>query len=263
MTRTLRCTVEYAGTAFAGFQRQSDRVTVQQTLEDALGRVTGEPVTVVAAGRTDAGVHALGQVVHFVSTTTLDCATLQRAVNACLPQSVAVRELVDAAPGFHARFDAVSREYRYLVDNGTVRSPLWAQRALFVPGSLEVEPMQRAAALLVGRHDFAAFGAPMAYTRPDAATGRVSTVHGGTRRTMFTATCWRRRHFILFCFIADAFLRHMVRMLVGTLLRIGAGRLPARTVGELLQGTSPVAAGPAVPAHGLYLMQVRYELSVA
>lgn len=259
MTRRLRCTVHYLGTDFAGFQRQAERMTVQLALEDAIARVTQQRSTVYGAGRTDAGVHALGQVAHFDTDSTLTCTLLQRGVNSCLPESVSISQLEEVASTFHARFDAVSREYRYIVDNGEVRSPLLVRRAHFVRGALDVQQMHEAAGQLEGRHDFAAFGSPMLYTRVDAAGGLQSVHRGGTSRTMMSAACRAYRRLIIFYFVADAFLRHMVRMLVGTLLRVGAGRLPARTIADLLLGDSSVPAGPAAPAYGLYLVRVRYE----
>lgn len=256
MTRLLRATVQYDGTAFAGFQRQPGRTTVQGALESAIAQVTREDVTVTGAGRTDAGVHALGQVIHFQSASPLPTATLARAINACLPAGVALRDLDEAPEGFHARYSAVSREYRYVVECGSPRSPLWRERAYQVERPLDLEPMAMGAALLVGRHDFGAFGAPMMHTSREPGEGRLA--RGGTIRTMLAARCRRRSRFILFCFIADAFLRHMVRMLVGTLLRLGAGTLPVAAVGRLLAGDRTLQAGPAAPAHGLYLLRVRY-----
>lgn len=257
MSRTLRCLVQYDGTQFAGFQRQPARETVQGALESALARVTREPITVVGAGRTDAGVHATGQVVHFHSSAALSPATLQRAVNACLPEGVAVRDLEEAPANFHARFDAVRREYRYLVENSEVPSPLWRLRAHHVPSPLALEQMDAAARSLEGRHDFGAFGSPMehTYATPD---GTEESVRGGTWRTLYVARCWQQQRFVWFCFIADAFLRHMVRMVVGTLLRVGTGRLPAALVADLVRGADACVAGPAAPAHGLYLTRVYY-----
>ncbi len=256
MTRKLRCTVEYDGTAFAGFQRQPGRTTVQGALEAAIARVVQEPVAVVGAGRTDTGVHALGQVIHFTTESSLPVATLQRAVNACLPSQVAVRDLAEAADDFHARYSAHSREYRYVVDNGEAPSPLCAQRAYHLERPLAVDAMQEAAQLLCGRHDFARFGSPM--ERTVVQDGETVQRRGHTVRTLLAARCWRVRRFVLFCFIADAFLRHMVRLLVGTLLRVGAGSLATDEMMKLLRGDPSVHAGPAVPAHGLYLVRVRY-----
>lgn len=258
MTRTLRGTVQYDGTAFAGFQRQPGTMTVQGALEAAIARVTQQPATVAGAGRTDAGVHALGQVIHFQTGSTLPLADLRRGINACLPDGAAVLDLAEAAPDFHARFSARGREYRYVVENAQVRSPLLRRHAHHVATALEVDAMAAAAAALEGQHDFAAFGAPMEHSRPAPDGGRMVTVRGGTIRTMLASRCWRRGRFVLFCFVADAFLRHMVRLLVGTLLRIGSGALRVDTIAALLGRRSAASAGPAVPAHGLYLVRVYY-----
>jgi tRNA pseudouridine38-40 synthase len=254
----LRCTVEYDGTAFAGFQKQSGRDTVQGALEAAIGRVTNTTTAVVGAGRTDAGVHAIGQVIHFQTEADLPVATLQRAVNACLPGAVRLKGLEEAEASFHARFSAKSREYRYVVENSPVSSPLWRTRAYHFSRPLDVDAMDAAAADLRGRHDFAAFGAPMRYSRYDACTASVVEIAGGTERTVFEASCWRQRRFVHLRFVADAFLRHMVRMVIGTLLRIGTGALFQQAVARLLQGDRSISAGPAVPPHGLYLVHVCY-----
>jgi len=254
---TLRCTVEYDGSAFAGFQRQPGLQTVQGALETAIARVAQQPVAVVGAGRTDAGVHALGQVVHFAVDLGLPIETLQRAMNAVLAPGVAVRDLAEVPGDFHARYSARSREYRYVVENTPVRSPLWRGRAYHVAHPLAVERMDAAARHLEGRHDFAAFGSPMEHTIVEEG-GEERTARGSTVRTVFAARCWGRRRFVLFRFIADAFLRHMVRMLVGTLLRIGGGKLPISAIRTLLTPGAALSAGPAAPAHGLYLVRVAY-----
>ena len=239
MTRLLRCLVEYDGTAFAGFQRQLGRATVQGALESAIREVTREEVLVVGAGRTDAGVHAIGQVVHFKTGSGLSAPILERAVNANLPPAVRIRELEEADPAFHARFSALSREYRYVVENARVSSPLLRTRAYHVPGDLDVSLMNEAASSLCGSHDFVAFGKPMVYTRQGADPSEEIEIVGGTVRTMFHATCWRRARFVQFRFVADAFLRHMVRMLIGTLLRIGNGSLVKRAMALILAGDDP------------------------
>jgi len=250
--------VEYDGTAFAGFQRQPGVETVQGALEAALARVTNQPITVTGAGRTDAGVHAIGQVIHFRTGSLLPTATLQRALNACLPGAVRIRDLAEADQSFHARFSARSREYRYLVENAEVRSALWRNRVHHVSHPLDVAAMGAAASALQGRHDFAAFGSPMVHTSSGADGEGVAEVRGGTERTLFVARCWRQKRFVHFRFVADAFLRHMVRLVVGTLLRIGTGSLAAPTIVQMLEGDRTVSAGPAAPAHGLYLVHVRY-----
>jgi tRNA pseudouridine38-40 synthase len=256
MIRKFRCTVQYEGTAFAGFQRQPGLVTVQGALESAIARVTRNDAVVVGAGRTDAGVHALGQVVHFTTESSLPTETLRRALNACLPLSVSLMDLQEAADTFHARYGAVSREYRYVVDNGPVRSPLLNGRVYHFAQPLAVEGMVEAAKTLVGRHDFRAFGSPMEHAYKGA--GGHTTWRGGTVRTLLAAGCRRLRRFVVFWFMADAFLRRMVRMLVGTLLRVGVGSLSVPAVSAMVRGDRSLVAGPAAPAHGLYLVRVRY-----
>jgi tRNA pseudouridine38-40 synthase len=258
MTQTLRCVVQYDGTAFAGFQRQPGATTVQGVLEATLAQVTQQETRVIGAGRTDTGVHALGQVVHFTTRSQLALPVLQRALNACLPPRVSVRDLEEAPPGFHARFSARSREYRYVVENTAIASPLLRGRVHHVAHPLSLDAMSDGAALLEGRHDFAAFGSPMVYSDSEHDDAAAPAHRGSTERTMFAARCWRKSRFILFCFIADAFLRHMVRMLVGTLLRIGQGSFVPLAIRSLLQGEQSLLAGPAAPAHGLYLVRVRY-----
>jgi tRNA pseudouridine38-40 synthase len=257
MIRKFRCTVQYEGTAFAGFQRQPGLLPVQGALESAIARVTRNDAVVVGAGRTDAGVHALGQVIHFTTESSLPAETLRHALNACLPLSVSVMDLQEAPDTFHARYGAVSREYRYVVDNGPIRSPLLNGRVYHVAQPLAVEGMAEAAKTLVGRHDFRAFGTPMehAYKGP---SGGQTIWRGGTVRTLLAAGCKRLRRFVVFWFMADAFLRRMVRMLVGTLLRVGVDSLSVPALGAMLRGAGSQAAGPAAPAHGLYLVRVRY-----
>jgi tRNA pseudouridine38-40 synthase len=257
MIRKFRCTVQYEGTAFAGFQRQPGLVTVQGALESAIARVTRHDAVVVGAGRTDAGVHALGQVIHFTTESALPAETLRRALNACLPLSVSIMDLQEASDEFHARYGAISREYRYVVDNGPVRSPLLNGRVYHFAQPLMIDGMAEAAKSLVGRHDFGAFGSPMEHEYKGPAGGP-KTWRGGTICTLFGAGCKRLRRFVVFWFMADAFLRRMVRMLVGTLLRVGVGSLPVPALGSMLRGDLSRAAGPAAPAHGLYLVRVRY-----
>ncbi len=250
--RPIRCTVAYDGTAYAGFQRQPGLPTVQGTLEDAVSTVTGRPTRIIGAGRTDAGVHARGQVISFVSATVLPVATLQRALNATLPRDIVVSEVEDAAPDFDARFSARSRAYEYVVYNAPAPSPFWRLYSHYVAEGLDVERMGEALVHLLGRHDFAAFGSPMERTRNGA------TVRGATERTVLTARCWMAQPFVYFYVEADAFLRHMVRQVVGTVLKVGRGRLAPVDVGAILRSRHVGAAGPAAPPQGLYLVKVSY-----
>ncbi|MCD6289378.1 MAG: tRNA pseudouridine(38-40) synthase TruA [Anaerolineae bacterium] len=240
----LRALVEYDGTDFFGFQRQATHRTVQGELEDALEAVTQERASVIGAGRTDTGVHAIGQVVAFRTRWRHDIATLERAWNALLPEDVAVRDVVPAPEGFHPRFSARSRWYRYTVWDGRPRSPLRRRYAWVYPVRLDEGRMNEAAKFLVGRHDFKAFGQP-----PQGEN---------TVRHISHAMWTRQGDTLWFDIRGDAFLRRMVRNLVGTLLRVGRGERPPEWVAEVLAGGDRSQSAPPAPACGLCLMEVSY-----
>ncbi len=242
--RTLALVVEYDGTDFAGFQLQPARRTVQLVLEEALARVTQETVRVGGAGRTAAGVHALGQVVSFRSGTRLDAPTLRRALNAVLPADVVVHRCREAPAGFHARFSAQSREYFYLIVNRPERPAIDRRQACHVGPPLDVAVMDQACRLLVGKHDFASFS---------GAGRRENTV-----RTVQHATCRREGERVYVEVTADAFLPHMVRNLVGTLLWLGTGKLDLPAFARIFDGGRRSLAGPTAPPQGLYLARVNY-----
>ncbi len=238
--RRYRATVEYDGTEFAGFQAQPGVRTVQGELEAALARLSGgirQPVD--GAGRTDAGVHATGQVIAFTYPGRLDAAALTEGLNGLLPQDVAVRDVRPATTRFHPRYAARYREYRYTIWNGP-RSPLRERTALRVRSTLDVAAMARAATAFEGRHDFSAFGG--ADPRPERTVHRLRV-----RRTGSVVTIDVR---------ADAFLRGMVRRIVAVLLAVGMGKLDAAAVPELLADRRPALDGAAAPAHGLCLRRV-------
>ncbi|HEX4897557.1 MAG TPA: tRNA pseudouridine(38-40) synthase TruA [Candidatus Limnocylindrales bacterium] len=235
-----RATVEYDGTDFAGFQFQPGARTVQGALEAALATLSGgvrQPVD--GAGRTDAGVHATGQVIAFSYAGPFSAARLTEALNGLLPPDVAVRDLRRAARGFHPRYAARYREYRYTVWNGP-RSPLRERTALRVRNRLDVEAMARAATALEGRHDFSAFGG--ADPQP------VRNVHRVRVR--------RVGHLVTIDVRADAFLRGMVRRIVAALLAVGTGRMDATAVAAALADRRPAFDGAAAPAKGLCLRRV-------
>jgi tRNA pseudouridine38-40 synthase len=245
--RTFRLTLEYDGSDFDGWQIQDgESRTVQGALREALARVTGETGNVLGAGRTDAGVHAEGQVAAVRLATSLEPDALRRALNGVLPRDVAVREVREAPCDFHPIRDARSKLYRYAVWNGPGRSPLRDRTHLYVAPRLDVEAMRAAAKALVGRHDFAAFMAAGSDVR-------------STERTMLAFEIEARGDGeILFSVEGSGFLRHMVRIVVGTLLEVGRGRRPAADVAAVLAARERRAAGPTAPAHGLTLVAVRY-----
>jgi len=238
--RRFKATVEYDGTEFAGFQSQRNARTVQGELEAALSRLTGgnrQPV--VGAGRTDAGVHATGQVIAFTYPGSLPVEALSDALNGTLPPDVAIRDLRRAPAGFHPRYAARYREYRYSIWNGP-RSPLRERTALWVRTPLDTAAMARAATAFEGRHDFSAFGG--ADPQP------VRTVHSVRVRRSGDAVTIDVR--------ADAFLRGMVRRMVAALLAVGKGRIAEAEVAEALRSARPALGGAAAPARGLCLRRV-------
>ena len=238
--RRFRATVEYDGTEFAGFQLQSKARTVQGELEAALSRLSGgDRQPVVGAGRTDAGVHATGQVIAFTYPGSLSVEALTDALNGTLPPDVAVRDLRRAPAGFHPRYAARYREYRYSIWNGS-RSPLRERTALWVRQDLDIAAMAQAATAFEGRHDFSAVGG----VDPQP----VRTVHRlRVRRDGSLVTIDVR---------ADAFLRGMVRRIVAVLLAVGKGQLDPSAVPGLLSAGRPALRGAAAPARGLCLRRV-------
>ena len=270
----VRAVVAYDGTDYGGFQRQANAPTVQAALEAALAQVTQETITVLAAGRTDAGVHAAGQVIAFDTAWRHGLGDLQRALNAVLPADIAVLGVEEAASGFHPRYDARSRCYRHTVYNARVRWPLARRYSLHVAVPLDVAVMQQAAQSLVGEHDFATFGrSPQGGHRPErAGAGRVGLkgpVLGGLqpspacsrRRTVrrVLAAEWRGEPpWLTFDIEANAFLYRMVRSIVGTLLLVGRGDMSVEEFGAVLAACDRSRAGPTAPPHGLCMVEVKY-----
>jgi tRNA pseudouridine38-40 synthase len=244
---TFRLSLEYDGREFAGWQLQAGgQRTVQGTLQEAFQRVTGCEVRVTGAGRTDAGVHAEGQVASVVAETELAPERLRRALNGVLPPDLAVWECALAPEGFHARYQARSKLYRYRIWNGASPSPLRARRAWQVVRSLDLEAMRRAAQALVGTHDFACFRA--------AGSGVGSSVRTLTRCQLEGEARAELRLLVE----GNGFLRHMVRALVGTLVEVGCGRRPAGSMAAMLAARDRGRAGRTAPAHGLTLVRVDY-----
>ncbi len=242
----VKAVVAYDGTDYGGFQRQRNAPTIQAELESALSEITGWPTRIVAAGRTDAGVHATGQVIAFDTPWRHGVEALQRALNAKLPSAIAVRTMTEAKSDFHPRYDARRRAYRYTLYRDPVRHPLRERYALRVSHPLDVAAMRRAAQQLIGKHDFWAFGSPP--------QGERSVRH------LFRAEWEEAGVWLHFEIEANAFLYRMVRMIVGTLLRVGEGKLPPEAIADILQQRDRRRAGPAAPAKGLTLVAVLYDV---
>ncbi len=238
--------LEYDGSAFQGWQSQASGRTVQDHLEAALARMSGHPVRVHCAGRTDAGVHALAQIVHFDTSARRPDTAWVRGSNAHLPDSIAVQWAQLVQDDFHARFCAVSRSYLYLLHNAPVRSALGHGRCGWFHLPLDADAMQAAAARLIGEHDFSVFRAAECQARSPV-------------KRMYEASVLRQGEALRLRFRADAFLHHMVRNIVGTLVYVGKGRHPPEWVGELLASRNRALAAPTFSPAGLYLAGVEYD----
>jgi tRNA pseudouridine38-40 synthase len=237
--------LEYDGAAYGGSQRQKNAPSIQAALEEAIERLSGQAPRTAFAGRTDAGVHALGQVAAFDTEAEHSLDVWRRALNALLPPDIAVRSVAEAEAGFDPRRHARSREYAYTIWNRPVRAPLLARRSWHVAASLDSDRMQQAAASLIGEHDFAAFGA-------SPGPGR------STRRRIYRADLLGGGKQVTLTIEGNAFLPHQVRRTVGALVEIGKGRLAPESFARWLALPEPGIAGPAAPPHGLCLMRVSY-----
>jgi len=250
--RNVALRIEYDGTDFVGSQWQNNGRSVQGELEGSWERLTQERRRINLAGRTDAGVHARGQVASVRTETSHDLATIVRGMNAILPEDVAVLEAREVSPDFHARHTAVRREYRYIIDSGRVASPLLRRQAIHVPRRLDVAAMNEAATSLVGTQDFAAFT-----NGPQEG----STVRSCYKAKWAALELWGQP-VLVFEIAANAFLRNMVRNIVGTLLVVGEGKLDTRGCAAILASRDRRTAGRTAPSHGLYLMTVGYPEDV-
>lgn len=241
-----RATVEYDGSHYYGFQRQiPEQPTIQGELERALEFIAGEPVLVNGAGRTDSGVHACGQVISFDLSWSHGLAALQRAINANLPPDIALIDVGETAADFHPRFDAQRRAYRYYVYNAPIRSPLRRLRSWHVSLPLDMAAMNAAAAVLVGEHDFATFG------QPPQGENTVRIVYGAE---------WQLEGEMLhFSIEGTAFLKRMVRSIVGSLRLVGEGRWTVAEFVDAFQACDRDRAGQTAPPEGLYLITVIYD----
>jgi tRNA pseudouridine38-40 synthase len=242
---TFKVILEYDGTQYAGWQRQPDQPTIQATVEDTIAMVAQTRISIVGAGRTDAGVHALGQVASFRTESRLTPEDWFRALNGLLPKDICVRSVQPAADVFHARYSAAGKLYEYRILNRPERSALDRHRQWHRNRSLHLEAMRQAAATLVGLHDFSSFeGSPTENINPMCRLDRL-TIH-------------READLIRIDIYADRFLRQMVRAIVGTLVEVGAGKRSADSLKTVLEAQTRAAAGKTAPPHGLYLVRVDY-----
>jgi len=260
--RNLRLTLAYDGADFAGWQVQPGRPTVQGLLASAIGRLSGENVLLQGSGRTDAGVHALGQVASFATASPIPAENWLRALNDILPASIRVLEVMEAAPEFHARKSARAKTYRYRIHRGTICPPFLARYVWHNPYPLEESAMMAAAGLVAGERDFTSFAAvdPERVERMAGGDNRETAVTPSVSnvRTIFSSSWAREGEELIYTVRGSGFLRHMVRNLVGTFLLVGKGTVSHEDLSRILEARERSEAGPTAPACGLYLVGVEY-----
>jgi tRNA pseudouridine38-40 synthase len=249
--RNLKIILSYDGAEFAGWQVQPDALTVQGTLASAIGRVTGEKVLPQGSGRTDAGVHALAQVVTFVTSSAVPTGNFVKALNDILPASVRVMEVTEMPAEFHARHSARAKSYCYRIFRGAICPPFVARYVWHYPYPLDEEAMTRAAGSVVGEKDFTSFAAV------DPERGRAGEPSSNLR-TIFSSSWERAGEELLYRVRGSGFLHHMVRNLVGTFILVGRGTLQPEDMTRILEARNRSAAGATAPASGLYLASVEY-----
>ncbi|MDD4357643.1 MAG: tRNA pseudouridine(38-40) synthase TruA, partial [Smithellaceae bacterium] len=246
MMRNFKLILEYDGTAYCGWQRQLNGISIQQVLEEAVSQITGEQVSIIASGRTDAGVHAIQQVASFKARSLLPVNKIFLGVNSVLPEDIVVKDLQEAPPDFNALKDAKGKIYVYRIRNQRVRPVLGRQYFWFVRFPLDLSGMQEAALHLIGEHDFSSFCATGCDIKNRIRTLSHITIHQGKQGLLEITV------------ESSGFLRHMVRNIVGTLVDVGRGKLQPKDIPEIITGGDRKKAGVAAPAHGLFLKEVKY-----
>jgi tRNA pseudouridine38-40 synthase len=247
VVRNLKLIIEYDGSHYHGWQRQPNAPSIQQTIETAIETMTRRKIVLIGSGRTDAGVHALGQTANFTCDSRITAEALQKGLNSLLPPDIVVRDCRLVTPQFHARYDATRKTYRYCILNDPLPSAIGRQYAWWIRSPLDLDAMQEAAALLLGTHDFKSFeasGSPRAHSR----------------RHILQAQ-WERPapNRLIFNITADGFLRHMVRNIVGTLVDVGLHKLSVGRFKAILASRDRALASGTAPARGLFLVQVFYD----
>ena len=243
--RSIKLTIEYDGTEYHGWQVQPNVRTVQGVMEGKLAQITGERVRLIASSRTDAGVHALGQVANFKTQSSLDARSFLNALNSLLPEDIRIKEVEEVDESFHARFGARGKMYEYRIFNGEVPSPFYRHFSWFIRGTLDLARMREAAMKLVGRHDFSSF----------CSSG---SMHVTPIREIYGINVGGRGGIVFIRIEANAFLKQMVRNIVGTLVDVGRRKLTPSQFGRILEARDRQRAGIAAPARGLFLVRVNY-----
>jgi tRNA pseudouridine38-40 synthase len=244
--RNIKLLIEYDGTNYLGWQIQPKGPTLQGILEEKLGLLTGEPIQLFGSGRTDSGVHALGQVAHFKTQSQMDIRSMQRALNSLLPRDIVIQKIEEVEESFHARKHSKSKVYEYRILNRNLRSAFYRGYVWHIPLKLDLKEMRKATEALIGEHDFSSFRSVGSPTKTAV-------------RKVIRAE-WKRGRdgLIRFEIEANGFLKQMVRSIVGTLVEVGKSRMNAAEIRKILDSKDRKKAGPTAPAHGLFLKEVKY-----
>ncbi|MDY6824561.1 MAG: tRNA pseudouridine(38-40) synthase TruA [Thermodesulfobacteriota bacterium] len=246
MTRNLKLTIEYDGTHYHGWQRQKADATVQEAIETALFTMTRKPVTLIGSGRTDAGVHARGQIANFRTDSRIDPRSFQKGLNSLLNDDIAIQDCSEGPPDFHARYDAIAKTYQYRILNRTIPTAIDRHFSWHIRCPLDVTAMQTAMKHIIGRHDFKSF------------EGGGSNKPNTVREVKATTICEGNNGIVVLEIKADGFLRYMVRNITGTLVDVGTGKLSPDAIPGILEGRDRALASPTAPPQGLFLMSVEY-----
>jgi len=251
--RTIKLVIAYDGTGYCGWQRQANGPSIQQEIERAAGIICNQQITVHGAGRTDAGVHALGMTAHFTMTGSLSCRALHKGLNALLPGNIRILAAEDEATDFHARFSALAKSYRYAFFTGSVLCPLRRLTTAHIPYTVSPEAITACLQIISGTHDFSSF-------ETTGSRDKSRTSGRGAVRTIFRATIEETEPGLFHLSVTgDGFLRHMVRNLAGTVLEVGRGKRQVHDFSGILQARDRNRAGATAPAHGLTLLAVHYH----
>ncbi len=243
--RNIKLTIEYNGTNYHGWQIQPNAITIQEVIQNALATLTKTQTQIIGAGRTDAGVHAAGQVANFFTDSTLSPSSIQKALNALLPEDIVITDVQDVPSDFHARFSALSRTYRYTILNRGFPSAFLVDSSYFFPRPIHIDRMRDICDVLIGERDFSSF--------QRSGSERINPVC-----EVFGTSCWRDGDLVYLQIEADAFLRGMVRAIVGTALKLQETPDTIHQFRKILDARDRSAAGPSAPAHGLSLIAVKY-----
>jgi tRNA pseudouridine38-40 synthase len=240
-----KCIVAYDGTNYAGFQLQENAYTIQEAIEHSLLHIHKEQVKIYASGRTDAGVHAKGQVFHFDSKLDIPNQKWTRAINSGLKPDIRIQETVEVPSDFHSRFDVQKKEYRYVIQQGRIVDPFRRLYSFHVPLKLDLPLMQEAATSFIGEHDFTAFSS-------------IKSVKENKVRTLYQLEVSSHKDEIVITCVGSGFLHSMVRMIVGTLVQVGQGKMPVKQIVEAIERKDRTLVGTTAPAQGLFLWRVSY-----